>query len=61
VLIVGAAVTAGELEAMEELSGITGGESTLHPAVRAKKASPTAGRSISSTIRLLEKSYSRAC
>ena len=60
-LIVGDAVEAGELEAMEELSGTTGGESTLHPAARANKASPAVGRSISSTIRPLEKSYSRAC
>ena len=56
-LIVDAAVAAGELEAMGELSGTTGGESTLHPAARANTASPTVGRSISSTIRPLEESY----
>ena len=57
VLIVGAALAAGELEAMEEFSGTTGGESALHPAARATKTSPAAGRSISSTIRPLEESY----
>src|SRR5215213_4817149 len=61
VLIVDAAVAAGELEAMGKLSGTTGGESTLHPAARANKTSPTAARSISSTIRPLEESYARAC
>ena len=56
VLILGAAVAAGELEAMEEFSGTTGGESAPHPAARATKTSPAAGRSISSTIRPLGES-----
>ena len=59
--IVGAAVPAGELEAMEEFPGTTGGESALQPAARATKTSPAAGRSISSTIRPLEDFYLPAC
>jgi hypothetical protein len=60
VLIVGVAVAAGALEAIAEFSG-TGGESTLHPAARANKASPAAGRSITSTIRPFVQSSSPAC
>jgi hypothetical protein len=45
--VVGVAVAAGEVAATDGFSGRTDGESTLHPAVRANKASPTAGRRIS--------------